>query len=243
MRTELEKIGSEERHTFTGIFVRIGTKNGYKGVEETVLLQSIKDESGKVITDHLWFNRTKGFIEAAPKAGDVIQFDARVAEYLKGYFGHRDDVYNPPSWDYKLERPTKVKNLTHPDAKPKKKKKKKEKPAEPIPEPEKIEVKYTEYVEESATERQMDFITAIAKTLNIPVPKDLTCKAASEWISDHIDTFKQAESKQKHQEMMKKILPYLKKNATAKEACAELSISSSTYYKYKKEAKEKDLIE
>ena len=39
MRTELEKIGSQERHMFTAVFERFGQKHGYKGPEPTVLLK------------------------------------------------------------------------------------------------------------------------------------------------------------------------------------------------------------
>jgi hypothetical protein len=40
--------------------------------------------------------------------GDVVQFDARVSPYLKGYQGRRDDVDCPVRWDYRLSRPAKV---------------------------------------------------------------------------------------------------------------------------------------
>ena len=60
MRKALKKIEGI-RSTFTGTFVRFGTKNGYKGIEHTVLLKDIKDSNGCIVTDHLWFNLTKGF--------------------------------------------------------------------------------------------------------------------------------------------------------------------------------------
>jgi len=40
---------------------------------------------------------------------DTISFDARVGESMKGYFGRREDVYVPPSVDWRFERPTNVK--------------------------------------------------------------------------------------------------------------------------------------
>lgn len=43
----------EVRGTFTGTFIRKGMKNGYKGPLETILLGDIRDENGKVLTDHL----------------------------------------------------------------------------------------------------------------------------------------------------------------------------------------------
>ena len=111
MRKKLKEIGSQDRHTFTGIFIRTGWKSGYKGDLQTVLLQDVKDSNGEVITDHLWFNLTKGFQSADLHEGDIVQFDARVARYEKGYKGYRMDVYCPIETDYKLSFPTKVKNL------------------------------------------------------------------------------------------------------------------------------------
>lgn len=111
MRKELEKI-EEVRGTFTGVFVRKGTKNGYMCIEETILLKDVKNSEGKLMTDHLWFNYTKGFQKLGTlKEGDVIQFDARCKSYLKGYKGYRMDVYKPLEWDYKLSHPTKLKKL------------------------------------------------------------------------------------------------------------------------------------
>lgn len=108
MRKELDEIGSETRGTFYGTFERFGIKNGYRGTEKTVLLKNIKNEDGIVVTDHLWFNFTKGFEKLNLEPGMVVQFDARVAEYVKGYRGWREDVYCPLSVDYKLSYPTKM---------------------------------------------------------------------------------------------------------------------------------------
>ena len=60
MRNEL-KLLDGERNVFTGEFIRFGTKQGYKGIERTVLLKNITNSLGEVVTDHLWFNFTKGF--------------------------------------------------------------------------------------------------------------------------------------------------------------------------------------
>lgn len=102
----------EVRGTFTGTFIRKGMKNGYKGPIETILLGDIRDENGEVLTDHLWFNMTKGFEALGKlKEGDLIQFNARCKEYEKGYKGYRDDVYKPIEKDFKLSHPTKVKKV------------------------------------------------------------------------------------------------------------------------------------
>ena len=112
MRKALKNIGSEERHTYVATFERTGTKNGYKGILETVLLTDVCEAgTNTLITDHLWFNNTKGFQAANLKKGDKVQFDARVESYEKGYKGYRKDVYLPISIDYKLSRPTHIINL------------------------------------------------------------------------------------------------------------------------------------
>jgi hypothetical protein len=59
------------------------------------------------LAEHLWFTCGKWSFGLAP--GDVVEFDARVGDYVKGYQGRREDVYDVPvSRDWKLQRPTKV---------------------------------------------------------------------------------------------------------------------------------------
>jgi len=114
-RTKLKEI-EEFRGTFTGIFERMGSKSGWKGsTETTVLLIDIQDENGIIITEHLWFNYTKGFRELGTlTVGDSIQFNARVKKYYKGYQGYSEEPWNRET-DYKLSHPTKITNLTHPE--------------------------------------------------------------------------------------------------------------------------------
>lgn len=118
-----------KRLTFRGIFVRFGSKAGWKGrTEQTVLLNDIRvcdpsvsapmaetegeDNAGNLLTDHLWFNLTKEFAALELRSGDVVKFDARVCAYRKGYLGEREVYDKPPSIDYKLSRPTHVRKLT-----------------------------------------------------------------------------------------------------------------------------------
>ena len=110
MRNELEKL-EDVRDTFVGTFVKFSIKNGYKGIERTVLLKDIKDVNGKILTDHLRFNLTKGFQELNLAENDTIQFDARIKEYEKGYKGYREDIYKPIEIDYKLSHPTKMRKI------------------------------------------------------------------------------------------------------------------------------------
>lgn len=91
MRKELKIIGSKERHVFTATFIRFGFRDGYKGPVKTILLQDVLLD-GKVVTDHLWFDLTKGFKNADLLPGDVVEFCARVSIYEKGYKGYRNDL-------------------------------------------------------------------------------------------------------------------------------------------------------
>ncbi len=104
------------RQTFIGTFERFGEKTGYKGYPlKTVLLVAVQDTQGKEVTDHLWFNFTKGFEGIELKKGDQVMFDARVKKYWKGYKGYRDDADLPPiEKDYKLSYPNKIRKVCNP---------------------------------------------------------------------------------------------------------------------------------
>ena len=111
MRKNLKKL-NEIRKRFKGTFERFGTKAGYKYPLTTLLFKDIIDISTKEkITEHIWFNLTKGFYTLDLKEGDVVEFDARVKRYTKGYMGYREDVYKPIETDYKLSHPTKIKKI------------------------------------------------------------------------------------------------------------------------------------
>ncbi|MEM4099028.1 MAG: hypothetical protein QXW57_04695 [Candidatus Micrarchaeaceae archaeon] len=96
------------RGEFIATVSRFGTKTGWNGeMIKTVLLTNVKRD-GKLVTDHVWFvvgKRLSGL-----KEGDVVKFQARVQEYVKGYRGWKEDIIidNPPSVDLKLSFPTKV---------------------------------------------------------------------------------------------------------------------------------------
>lgn len=110
MREDLKKINGL-RMQFIGRFVRFGQKNGYKGPLPTLLLQDVKMVGAPDIkTDHLWFNVTKRFAALDLKEGDMVLFDARVTEYLKGYQGYKEDAQydKPVQVDFKLSHPTNV---------------------------------------------------------------------------------------------------------------------------------------
>lgn len=100
------------RKKFTAIFDRIGKKTNFKGYsEETLLLKNVIDvETNKVVADHVWFSFTKGFENLTLTAGTLIEFEARVKEYKKGYVNKRYNINNH-STDYKLSHPTKIRKV------------------------------------------------------------------------------------------------------------------------------------
>jgi hypothetical protein len=112
MRKELKKI-DQQRELFRGVFKRYGLKSGYKGAStETILLAAIRDGNGNLICDHLWFNMTKGFQQLGTlKEGDMVQFEARVKKYRKGYVNQRAGI-DQSTFDYKLSHPTRIERFT-----------------------------------------------------------------------------------------------------------------------------------
>jgi hypothetical protein len=101
-REELSDI-EEVRDTFIGKFKRIGSKPGTL----TVLLVSIVSlkEPNKILSDHSWFNLTKGFKELGHlNENDKISFTARVKRYEKGTKGNE-------TFDYKFSIPLNVKRV------------------------------------------------------------------------------------------------------------------------------------
>lgn len=112
MRTELKKeVGNRKK--FKGTFIRIGRKTGFKGYsQETILLKNIIDpENGLLITDHIWLNLTRGFEVAEIKEGMLVEFEARIKLYTKGYVNNRYKTDHQKT-DYKLSHPTKFKIAT-----------------------------------------------------------------------------------------------------------------------------------
>ncbi len=109
MRKILEK-SKGERKRFIGTFSRTGKKMSYTGYsEDTILLTNIIDaETGLAITDHLWFSYTSGFEKANLKEGCLVEFEARVRKYEKGYANKKLGL-DLRKHDYKLSHPTKIK--------------------------------------------------------------------------------------------------------------------------------------
>jgi len=108
LRQELKKI-DQQRELFRGTFKKYGLKTGYKGAStETILLVDLRDDNGNLICDHLWFNMTKGFEQLGTlREGDMVQFEARVKKYRKGYVNRRAGI-DQSRVDYKLSHPTRI---------------------------------------------------------------------------------------------------------------------------------------
>ena len=110
MKREKLKELNGKRRTFQGFFVRYGTKNNWYGFPvKTLLFKDIINGTGKILTDHLWFNKTKGFEKLGKlNEGDLTQFDARIREYVKGYVNYHKMI-DDRCIDYRLSHPTKIK--------------------------------------------------------------------------------------------------------------------------------------
>jgi hypothetical protein len=110
-----EKLGKYlgKRRTFQGVFKRFGSKAGYKGPVKTVLVVNLIDFVTKeILTNHLWFTCGKRFDKLDLQEGELVQFDARVTEYLKGYQGRNEfGEEGFQELDYRLSFPTRVRKL------------------------------------------------------------------------------------------------------------------------------------
>jgi hypothetical protein len=106
-----KRLAAEEgqRKTFRATFSKFGKKINYKGYSEpTILLVNIVDAaSNEVVADHVWFSLTKGFDSIKLEAGAVIEFEARIKEYKKGYVNKKIGI-NSRTKDYRLSHPTKI---------------------------------------------------------------------------------------------------------------------------------------
>lgn len=121
MRAQLAKLGSDSRFTFRGQFARYGYKRatdrqGNEHYTPTLLLTNLQvqdDNRFTLVTDHLWFNLTKGFQKLGLlKPDDIVQLNGRVNDYYKGYFT------SPKQRDIKLSYPSKIKLVNSRDVLP-----------------------------------------------------------------------------------------------------------------------------
>lgn len=108
MRVRLSE-GEGQRKKFRATFSRFGKKVNFKGyTEETILLINVTEcETGKKVTSHLWFSYSGAFQKLHLTEGLLLQFEARVKAYKKGYVNKAAGI-NKQQKDFKLSHPTKV---------------------------------------------------------------------------------------------------------------------------------------
>lgn len=111
MRKDLKSIDGQ-RIRFRGIVERFGTKKNYHGYPEpTILFKDVhRVDNEMLVTDHVWFSAGKTILALNLSAGDVVEFDARVGDYVKGYVNHREGI-DDRTLDYKLNRPTRFSKI------------------------------------------------------------------------------------------------------------------------------------
>lgn len=98
------------RKRFRAQFVRLGKKTNYKGYsEDTLLFRDVRSADDKqLVADHVWFTFSKGFEAIHWEEGLVIEFDARIRKYQKGYV-NKALGRQKRSTDFKLSHPTRIK--------------------------------------------------------------------------------------------------------------------------------------
>lgn len=82
---QINKVRARFRATVSGF----GQRSSYGHPKPMVLLVNVRDEHGRQMTDHVWFDRRKWVDDLNLQPGDEIEFDARVGSYSKGYADER----------------------------------------------------------------------------------------------------------------------------------------------------------
>jgi hypothetical protein len=111
MRKELKKRDGQ-RFSVTATVSRFGSRNGWTGLEPTILLTDVRDAAtGQLLTDHLWFVRGKFWSSVCE--GTKVAFDARATPYEAGYRGGKAERLGLAEYrvDWRLERPTRLQVL------------------------------------------------------------------------------------------------------------------------------------
>ena len=86
------------RATFSGTFDRIGSKKGWLGPEQTLLVKNVRNAEGQVVVGQVWLKFTEEFAALDLCPGDVVDFDARVNESSSG----------PSKGGFRLSHPSNV---------------------------------------------------------------------------------------------------------------------------------------
>jgi hypothetical protein len=110
VRKELKARNGRRGH-FRAIFKRFGMRRySNHAPQPTALFIEIRDESGDVVADHLWFQLGEQFSRLDLQPGDEVFFVARVKKYRKR---NHDAIDDDPRFveDYKLSYPSQVSKL------------------------------------------------------------------------------------------------------------------------------------
>ncbi|QSZ66155.1 hypothetical protein RJ40_00890 [Methanofollis aquaemaris] len=113
MRTKLQPLQGK-RVRFTATFGEYGTYRKHGVTGKSILLHDLRDRSGKILADHIWINYPAGFDAVGTfQKGDLVEFTAKVDEYLHGYRGQKieDRLARPPTIDYRLKYPRNVRKI------------------------------------------------------------------------------------------------------------------------------------
>ena len=89
---------TETRAAFSGTFDRIGSKKGWRGPEQTLLVKNVINAEGQVVMGQVWLKSTEEFASLDLCSGDVIEFDARVNE----------SASDPSKGGFRLSHPSNV---------------------------------------------------------------------------------------------------------------------------------------
>lgn len=112
MRTELKQLGCGGRFTFRAMvkkvtYARIRGRN-----RKMVILRHIQ-YGKRIVTGHLWMQMGETFKGLDIKRLQLIEFEAEVCEYVKGYVGPNEDVNKPLQIDYCLRFPSNIKIISN----------------------------------------------------------------------------------------------------------------------------------
>jgi hypothetical protein len=110
MRAELEKLEGERRR-FRAVVADFGVGRNTKR-KETILLVDVRraDELETVVADHLWLKKGGSFRTVV--VGDIIEFDAEVEWYEKGYLNFQQGI-DETTVDYRLSKPSNVRVIAN----------------------------------------------------------------------------------------------------------------------------------
>ncbi|HWR17168.1 MAG TPA: hypothetical protein VN577_20225 [Terriglobales bacterium] len=116
MRNKL-KDRAGRRGRFTAQFSRFGLRRSQWGNTVTALMVDVRDESGDLVTDHLWFKVGKLMRELSLERGDRVEFYATVGAYEKANRDAWIDDDEPRRvTDYCLKRAAGFRKIGKPEA-------------------------------------------------------------------------------------------------------------------------------